>query len=335
MKLLGPLSDISVQSIKSVMPAFLSAGQYPQRSRRAHFIAQLTSRLLQQSIAQPIEWMRVRQNILKLISSDMARVDFSQQVIAGVPCVVCEPSASSSERVERILVYLHGGGYVVGSARGYKATLATLSVMSRARVIGVEYRLAPEHVFPAAHDDCLAVTRQVLASSLVPVVMAGDSAGGAMCLDVLAQLHEQHQSGDRSVAACALISPWVDPAFEWQSSSIAQRVTPVGEDILSPALLDKWISTYLNGASAKSPRVNFTGMALSFLPKTYIQVAGEEIFYQQVMTFHQSCRDAGVDVALDNFAGQFHVFQTFGAFVPEARAALAKVGAFFRRNEGV
>tara|TARA_R110002073_G_scaffold84612_3_gene201576 strand:- start:39840 stop:40838 length:999 start_codon:yes stop_codon:yes gene_type:complete len=330
MRLLGPLSDISVQSIKSVMPTFSSAGQYPQRSRRANFISQLTSRLLQQSIAQPIEWMRVRQNILKLFSSDMARVDFSTQIIAGVPCVVCEPRDSATESVERTLIYLHGGGYVVGSARGYKATLATLSVMSRARVIGVEYRLAPEHVFPAAHDDCLAVTREVLATSSVPVVMAGDSAGGALCIDVLAQLHEQHQPGDRSVAACTLISPWVDPAFVWPEVSAEKQAASIGADILSPALLDKWISTYLNGSSLKSSRVNFTEQQPLFLPKTYIQVAGAEIFYEQVMTFHQSCRDAGVDVTLDNFPSQFHVFQTFGALVPEARAALGKVGEFFQ-----
>lgn len=326
MRFLGPISDISRQCIKSVTPTFSSAGKYPQRSRRANFVAQLTSRLLQQSIPEPIEWMRERQNLLKLISSDMTRVEFSEQVIAGVPCVVCEPRGGSTESVERTLVYLHGGGYVVGSARGYKATLATLSVMSHARVIGVEYRLAPEHVFPAAHDDCLAVTREVLTASSLPVVMAGDSAGGALCIDVLARLHAQHKPGDRSVAACTLISPWVNPAFDWSEKADA----PIGEDILSPALLEKWISTYLSGSSLESSRVNFTDVKPSFLPKTYIQVAGAEIFFEQVMAFHQSCCDAGVDVSLDSFAGQFHVFQTFGALVPEARAALAKVGAFFR-----
>lgn len=316
------LFDIVKASVKSVAPAFTVKQKFPSRSRISAFTATLTNTLLRESVNKPINWMRARQNALKLVSRDMSKVTFSKESIAGLACVVCKPVALD---VQSTLIYFHGGGYAVGTAAGYKATIATLSVAAQAKVIAVDYRRAPEFTFPTANDDCLEVTREVLRDERLPVFLAGDSAGGALALDMLTQLKNSSGYADAfaKVKACALISPWVDPTFEWEEE------LAVGDDILSPAVLSYWAGSYLLEADKKNARVNFANAQLDGFPDMYIQAAGAEIFLKQILDFDQHARASGVNVKLDVFPDQFHVFQTFGIFAPESRAALQKIGAYF------
>ncbi|MDF1780197.1 MAG: alpha/beta hydrolase fold domain-containing protein [Alcanivoracaceae bacterium] len=316
------LFDIVKASLQSVAPALSAKQKFPNRSRTSAFTAILTDRLLRESIGKPITWMRARQNTLKLFSLDMSNVTFSKESIAGLSCVVCVPN---DIEVKSTLVYFHGGGYAVGTAAGYKATIATLSVAAQAKVIAVDYRRAPEFTFPTANDDCLEVTQEVLRDERLPVFLAGDSAGAALALDMLTQLKSspEHAAAFAKVKACALISPWVDPTYEWTEQQA------VGDDILCPALLHYWAGKYLSDAEKLSSRVNFANAALEGFPDMYIQAAGAEILLRQILDFDQHAKASGVNVKLDIFPDQFHVFQTFGMFAPESRAALRKIGDYF------
>lgn len=313
------LMDVVAASLPSAARALFSGNR--GRSRRAEFVAGLSGRLLRRSVGRSIDWMRQRQDCLPILSRDMERVQFEAAEFGGVPCWVATPKGM--DRPPRTIVYCHGGGYVVGSARGYRATVSTLARLAEARVIAVEYRLAPEHRFPAAHEDCLSAVRAVLAVSEHPVGLAGDSAGGALCLDVLDRLHRQGQEGP---GACALISPWVDPARQWQEGEAGDR------DILTPELVAQWIDIYAGDAGREDPRLRFDDRDLSHLPPCCMQVAGDEIFYAQIADFCRQCRAQGVSIEWREFPGQFHVFQTFGVYLPEARPAMAELAQWLRRH---
>ena len=103
----------------------------------------------------------------------------------------------------------------------------------------------------------------------------------------------------------------------------------MGDDILCPALLHYWAGKYLSDAEKLSSRVNFANAALEGFPDMYIQAAGAEILLRQILDFEQHAKASGVNVKLDIFPDQFHVFQTFGMFAPESRAALRKIGDYF------
>lgn len=310
--------DVVAAALPSAGRALLGGRQ--GRSRRSEFVAGLSGRLLRGSVGKPIAWMRARQDCLPILSRDMDRVQFEAAEFAGVSCWVATPKAM--ERPPRTIVYYHGGGYVIGSARGYRATVSTLARLSEARVIAVEYRLGPEHPFPAAHEDCLAVARAVLEGVRHPVGLAGDSAGGALCVDVLDRLHTE---GEGAVDACALISPWVDPTREWSEAEMFDR------DILSPELVAQWIDAYAGDAGRDHPRLRVDDRDLRFMPRCYVQVAGAELFYAQIADFYRRCREQGVAIEWREFPAQFHVFQTLGFYVPEARPALAEMAGWLRR----
>jgi epsilon-lactone hydrolase len=230
----------------------------------------------------------------------------SEVSAGGVPAHwLAAPGADA----DRVLLFLHGGGYQLGSLRSDGELAARLGRASRMRVLFPEYRLAPEHPFPAAIDDVRAVWRwlrtdqQLSASSMA---VAGDSAGGGLAV---ALLLASRDAGDVLPAAAVLMSPTVD-----LTSSGASMTDRADQDPIStPALLRQLASDYLAGADPRTPLASPLFASLSGLPPLLVQVGAE----------------AGVDVLLEVGEGLPHVYQ-LALGTPEAAEATERVGKFLR-----
>jgi acetyl esterase/lipase len=254
----------------------------------------------------------------------LRKVTIEDRKIANVDCMIVEPVSSSD--IKRVLVYFHGGGYVLGSPNGYKSFLAQLALNSNCRVIAPDYRLAPEHPFPAPQDDCLAVARNIFSNhSKHTKILAGDSAGGALAL--MAALELNQHSNNPIPDACLLISPWVDPR-----ASTGTMLDNQLNDFLTQNFLQKSLTALIDDQTLSDPRLNFTEVDLSALPRTLLQCGTGELFYDQDQAFAQRASAAGVDLTLECFSGQFHVFQVVAPMFKDAKNAMTSIQDFIDRD---
>jgi phosphinothricin tripeptide acetyl hydrolase len=242
----------------------------------------------------------------------------------GVRAVWCRPAAGREPA--RTLLYLHGGGYVIGSPEGHGELVAHLALEAEARVLAVDYRRGPEHVFPAAQEDCIAAYRWLLAQGTDPsrLAVAGDSAGGALCLAVLQQARNAE---DPLPAAAALVCPWVDPLA--RGGSLEENAAC---DFGTRELLVSWIDAYMGPTDAAHPLVSPIHADLSGLPPLLVQWGSAEILRDQVRAFVERARAAGLDVTAHEWPHMFHDWLLFHATVPEAAPATRELAEFLRRR---
>jgi epsilon-lactone hydrolase len=233
--------------------------------------------------------------------------------------------AAPGADTDRVLLFLHGGGYRLGSLGSDGELAARLGRASGMRVLFPEYRLAPEHPFPAAIDDVLAVwqwlrtDQQVSASS---IAVAGDSAGGGLTVALLVATRD---AGDVLPAAAVLMSPTVD-----LTSSGASMTDRADQDPIStPALLRQLASDYLAGADPKTPLASPLFASLSGLPPLLVQVGTADLLLSDSERLAEAAAEAGVDVTLEIGESLPHVYQLMLG-TPEAAAATERVGKFLR-----
>ncbi len=229
----------------------------------------------------------------------------------------------------RVLLFLHGGGYQLGSLRSDGELAARLGRASGMRVLFPEYRLAPEHPFPAAVDDALAAWRWLRAQGLPAsaLAVAGDSAGGGLAVALLTAVRD---AGGPLPAAAVLMSPTVD-----LTSSGASMRERAGQDLIStPELLRQLAADYLAGADPKTPLASPLFASLAGLPPLLIQAGTADLLLSDAQRLAAKADAAGVDVTLQTRAGLPHVYQlTLGT--PEAAEATEQIGAFLRARTGV
>jgi acetyl esterase/lipase len=317
--------DILGASSKAFSSMVVRPGSLPARSWRAELSCRFIQTLLRQSLTKSHDWLRDCQKLLAMRGPALFKVDSEYIEVKGVKCLQCIPKSERRKSIPTI-VYFHGGGYVVGSVDGYHYTLAKLALLCNARVIGVDYRLAPEHPFPAPQQDALAVVDAVLneASPQDHIFLAGDSAGGGMVLNTLRELKEQGRSG--AIDGAVLISPWVRP-FEpdWLETDVAEH------DILSEPLLERWSGCFGDNHTESVRVSDFSETSFIGFPPIYVQVAGSEMFKPQVDDLVKRLRADRVNTAYDVFPDMFHVFQTFSPLVPEADRALTLIAKKMER----
>lgn len=237
-----------------------------------------------------------------------------------------EPAGTSRET--GVLLYLHGGGFFFGSPRAHDNLVRRLSAASGLPAFIVDYRRAPRHIFPAAADDCSAAYRWLLEQGFDPdrITLAGDSAGGQLCLSVL-------NDATRSVlplpAGVLLMSPVVDGSV---SSALvldrARRDRLRRDPVISPAFGRRCAAAYSGGVDDCDPRVDLLPAPKTGWPPVLIQVGDTECLQADAEALHASLTSYGVPCELQVWPGQVHVFQAWWALLPEARRALAGAGAF-------
>jgi len=251
------------------------------------------------------------------------RVDSAELQLGGVPCLRVQPKGAPRRRH---LLHLHGGGFVLGTPQGNAGYLAELALRTDAVVTSVDYRLAPEHPFPAAIDDSVTALRTLLdevdASSLA---LIGESAGGGA---VVAALVRARDEGLATPACAVALSPWVDLTFSGGSMERNQA----RDVMLERRLFESWRDAYVGTADATDPAVSPLFADLSGLPPLHVQATSAEVLEDDARRLVDRAREAGVDAELVLHDDLWHIFQTMVPVVPEAGEALELVNAFVRRH---
>ncbi|MGH8446952.1 MAG: alpha/beta hydrolase [Solimonas sp.] len=243
--------------------------------------------------------------------------------LRGVPI---EWVSSTRKAPQRVILYFHGGAYIVGAARIYRAVNARLAEWAQARVAAVDYRLAPEHPFPAAPNDALDAYRGLLERGIAAaeIVLAGDSAGGGLALACALQVRD---TGLPMPAGIVLFSPWTDLSLSGES--MTSRAD--SELMLEPGALREAAAAYLGAAAAQSPLASPLFANLRGLPPILAQVTDTEVLYDDARRLAERVQAAGGEIELRIWHGLWHVWQVFAGKVPEADAALREVAAFVLR----
>ncbi|XAS74404.1 alpha/beta hydrolase [Micrococcaceae bacterium Sec5.1] len=223
----------------------------------------------------------------------------------------------------RIGVMLHGGGYIIGSAMGYRAYAAEVSRETDARVFVAEYRLAPEHPFPAALEDA----RNVLAAAIdevgpQSVFAIGDSAGGGL---VISSLLDLHRAGATLPACIVLVSPLVDLTVT--NSSYEERAH--SDPIVSRKGIQRAAGLYLDGRGPEEALAAFPMLAdLGWLPPCLLLVGGAEVLLDDSRNLAEKLKREGAHVEYREYDGMVHVWTLFSSFLPEGQEALEEIGEF-------
>lgn len=242
--------------------------------------------------------------------------------LAGRPAEWITAPGSSRDRV---LLHLHGGGYVLGSCTSHHALSAWLGVSARMRVVIPEYRLAPEHPCPAALDDAVAAYRALLDQGIEPsrIGVVGDSAGGGLALAALQALRDTKVP---MPGALVLISPWVDMTFGGESYRTRADLDPW----LARPLLEGFSAAYRGEVRPEDPRVSPLFGSFEGLPPVLVQVGDQEILLSDATRLAERTEAAGVDTTLEVAAELWHVWHLFAPALPDAVEALERVGEFLR-----
>jgi acetyl esterase/lipase len=238
----------------------------------------------------------------------------------GVPGEFITTLAS---RPDRDVLFLHGGGYVTGSGALYRDLTWRLATAARARVLAIDYRLAPEHPFPAALDDALAAYRWLVAGRADPrrTAVMGDSAGGGLALALLLRLRDD---GLELPAAAVAVSPWTDLALTGASLSFNEKSDPM----LNAADARLFADCYLAGADPRNPYASPLYSNPAGLPPTLIHVGSDEILHDDAVRMAEILRAAGCRAEIEVWPRMPHVWHLFAPVLPEAKQAIANIGAF-------
>jgi epsilon-lactone hydrolase len=250
-------------------------------------------------------------------------VTFTPGTVGGVPGVWVEPDGAD---LGRTILYLHGGGYVVGSSETHSKMVGHLAKAAGVRAFVADYRLAPEHPHPAALDDALAAYRALLADGTDPnrLVVAGDSAGGGLMVALLVAARD---AGLPQPAGAIGFSPWVDLAGTGETMQTRADV----DLMVTVELAEMMAAHYLAGADPRTPTASPLFADLHGLAPMCIQVGDEEVLLADSTRLADRLRAAGGEVELEVFPEMQHVFQIAAGVLPESDDALAKAGAFVVR----
>ena len=246
--------------------------------------------------------------------------DFMVQVtdVDGIPCTWMHPPQGGSDRV---ILYLHGGGYMMGSFEDSAEMVGRVARGSGASVLAVGYRLAPEHQYPAALDDAFGAYRWLLQNGHDSrrIVVMGDSAGGGLALAVAVRARDE---GLPLPAGAALLSPFLDMTLSGSTLD-----TNVNDPLVNRGLLEFTIQAYLGDGDRTNPLCSPLFADLTGLPPLLIQVGGAEGLLDDARRLAGNAKECGVEVTLQVSDEMPHIFQ-FYAWIPEAQQATASIAEF-------
>ena len=278
-----------------------------------------------------IEEQRARQEKTARLAKIPARVRFQPVDAGGVPAEWAEAPGAG----EGVILYLHGGAYVLGSINTHCELVTRLAETTHTRVLAIDYRLAPEYPYPAALEDATAAYLWLLnlagmeagddqsaVGGVEPsrIFIAGDSAGGGLALATLVALRD---AGQPLPAGAVCFSPWTDLALT--GASVRSKAS--ADPILAAERLAMYAGYYAGGHTLTSPLISPLYADLQGLPPLLIQAGSDEILLDDAVRLAGKAREAGVDVTLELWDEMFHVFQVLW-FLPETKEAVARVAEF-------
>jgi len=262
---------------------------------------------------------------MEKVSEHVARDVKCEAVSAGgVPAEWIVPPNAANDRV---ILYLHGGGYVMGSINTHRAMIARIARASEAKALALNYRMAPEDPFPTAVDDATAAYRWLLAQGYKPgkIVISGDSAGGGLTLATLLALRD---AGTPLPAAAVPISPWAD--LEGTGASVETRAA--ADPMVDKAGLLRMAQMYAGDSDPKNPLISPIYADYKGLPPMLIQVGDAEILLDDSTRVAERARAAGIKVELEAWPEMFHVWHVFAKILPEGQQAIDRIGEYVRAH---
>jgi acetyl esterase/lipase len=280
---------------------------------------------------------REAENIKKRVEDSRAGMEELAKMVKVPKDVKCEPIdvagipaewiSAPEAKNENVILYLHGGGYILGSITSHRELMARISRASQARVLIIDYRLAPEHPFPAAVDDAYNAYQWLIEDQKIApsnIIIAGDSAGGGLTLVTLINLR------DKAItlpAAAVCLSPWTDLGLTGESYKTKKRIDPMVA--IDGLMFDSQL--YLGETDYTHPLASPLYGDLKGLPPLLIIVGTAEILLDDSVEFAKKAKKVGVDVMLDIWDDMPHVFPAFAAFAPEGQQAIEKMGEFMKK----
>jgi acetyl esterase/lipase len=264
--------------------------------------------------------------------TDMGRIPLADNVTAeslsfgNVPAEKITPANATSGKA---VLYLHGGGHIFGSIKSHRHFVSRLAVATKATAWHIDYRLAPEHPYPAAIEDALAAYRALLDNGIAPadLVVGGESAGGNLAAALLLKLKDENLP---QPAGLYLLSPWLD------MTTTAESYDKVGarDPMISREGIVGVATAYL-GTQPDNPLASPVRADVSGLPPMLIQVGSEEVLLSDSITFANKAAMTGIDVSLRVWAGMPHAWPLFHPFLRAGLPAIDEVGAWMRKRLGI
>ncbi len=220
---------------------------------------------------------------------------------------------------EAVILYLHGGGYAF-SARAHDNLIALVALAARARTFALDYRLTPEHPFPAQLEDAQAAYHWLISRGIAPhhIVVAGDSAGGNLVLALLLALRDAQQPLP-ALAVC--LCPWTDMESSYKSLKENEPY-----DWIEQRMVVQWAQWFCQGTDAQNPLVSPMHADFRGLPPIYIQAGDVELLIDMILAFAHEAKAQGACVTLEVWKQMNHDFQAYGTILPESREALQRIG---------
>ena len=227
--------------------------------------------------------------------------------------------------IDKIFMFIHGGGYYRGSIDATRATVARISAEAKVRCLSIEYRLAPEHPFPAAVDDTYTAYNWLLKEGINPknIIVSGQSAGGGLCLALLLKIKENNGFQPKGAVA---ISPWTDLSQSGKTMITNANIDPV----ISKQYLDRMANLYLSKTPNISPLASPLYGDLSGLPPMLVQVGSAETMLDDSKRFVERAKEAKVDVQIEVWEDMFHGWHGSAHILKEAEEAIKSIGLFCR-----
>jgi monoterpene epsilon-lactone hydrolase len=264
------------------------------------------------TIAQQREYM----DAIVVRSSELAHMQIEAVEAGGVKGRWFVPPTATDEFV---VLYLHGGGYAF-FIRAHDSLIAFVACAARARTFALDYRLAPEHPFPAQLEDAQAAYHWLLYSGIAPehIVVAGDSAGGNLTLTLLLALRDAQQPLPR-LAIC--LCPWTD-----MDSSYTSMKENEPYDWIEQRMAVQWAEWFCQGTDPVNPLVSPVHADLRGLPPIYIQAGDAELLIDMIRAFVDRAKAQGASVSLEIWEYMNHVFQAYGPIIQQSREALGRIG---------
>lgn len=247
-------------------------------------------------------------------------VKVSQIELAGRPALHFKPAETRPGG----LLFLHGGGYCIGSPQSHKPYVSQLARALKVEAWSLDYRLAPEHVCPAAVEDGSDALAELRGKVDGPLIISGDSAGGGL---TLASVIRHRDAGRAMPDGLFLLSPWTDLSASGESSKSRAHKDPM----LKPHYLQQGAALYLDGRDAQDPEASPLFADLSGLPPTLIQVGEDEILFDDSTRLTEKMQAAGVDVTCEVWEAMWHDFQLFAPVLPEAIVSVGHVKRWAER----
>lgn len=221
---------------------------------------------------------------------------------------------------DKVILYLHGGAFAVGSINVHREFLSRLALTCRVKLLAINYRLAPEHPFPAALEDTLCAYDWLISEGYDPakIVIAGDSAGGGLAIAAMVSLRDNN----KPLPACAVcISPWVNLTYT------GKKVDNNNDPILNPEILNLCAQYYAAQTDRNNPLISPFFADLHGLPPILIHAGTNEILLDQIVEFSEKARMANIEIVYDLYQGLFHVFQII-PILPESKRSLEEIAKF-------